>query len=231
MSHESQITPKLSSEAAAVESLLRQFAVALPGQELTNQRTADSAGNLLDRDRLMYLAGFAAAEAKQQVATVSLKPQTKSAWYWPVATLASSSLAALFLGLLISASSSQPALPLAKVSDKPLVIKTPASDLEVPSKTTEVLHVDPQQLQRQERERRQAENNAARRIAALPMNSSLRSRDMALTWGVDSLSPTVSRQISSPMTTSVETSSPPATVRPLTPFGHLEDVLGSAGAL
>jgi len=82
----------------------------------------------LNRDRLMFLAGQAAAEARLgQVSAVPVQPSRRAGWFWPAATATMTALAASLLVTLAVRPVPQATGPIAKGSTSlPAVSEQPA---------------------------------------------------------------------------------------------------------
>lgn len=155
----------------------------------------------IDRDRLMFEAGRAAAATMTPVAgaafvlpSVAALPQSplrSPYWLWPTSTLVMTVVAA-GLGLVLSVRS----VPLERVHvverfvPAPSSAPHPAPSHPAPSST---IAVSGDGLHRRELNH-QAEEGAVLTIESLPENHLLRVRHVALTQGVDALAPVVSSE-------------------------------------
>jgi hypothetical protein len=183
LSAESLSAESLSAEARHIEQQLRQFQPA----PLT-----------LDRDRLMFLAGQAAAHSAIHL------PQQRAAlvpaWLWPASTAGMTALAAcLAIALSLQLGSHQPApveivhddAPLHDLQESPQQILPPLAPLPE-------IRPDQEQVVVATNDARRASMPAA---IALPAGSVLRMRNVALSFGVDALpqtSPTQASRLATP---------------------------------
>jgi hypothetical protein len=189
LSGESLSAESLSAEARQTEQQLRQFQPA----PLT-----------LDRDRLMFLAGQAAAHSaihlpQQRAALVS--ERLVPAWLWPASTAGMTALAAcLAIALALQSGLRQPApteivhddVPLHDLQGAPQQSASP-QQIAPPLAPLPETRPDPAQVAVAQPDARRASMPAS---IALPAGSVLRMRNVALSFGVDALPQTAPTQAS-----------------------------------